>query len=1147
MDAGNDIPGSQTPLLNDIVIGCVDFKRRPSVRSKSGCWKSASFIIGVEMAERFAYYGISSNLVTYLTGPFGQSTATAVANVNAWSGTASLSPLIGAFIADSFLGRYRTIIIASVLYILGLGFLCLSAALNSVNSSESKNDVDTLSYSPLPPYLQIFFFFSLYLVALAQGGHKPSLQALGADQFDGEHQEESKAKASFFNWWNFALCLSVLSSLLVLNYIQENMSWELGFGIPSIIMCFALFFFLLGTVNYRYHISSYESNPFARITRVFVKAAINWLATLSGTSTDYEARPILHHEDSQFRFLDEALIIPEGSKNNTKACSIADIEEAKAILRLVPLWSSCLGYAILYTQPSTLFTKQGATMDRYITSSFQIPAASLQSLIAFSIFAFIPIYDLILVPMTRAITKKPAGISMLQRIGIGILLSLIAIVIAAFVERKRLATATEHGLADLPKATVPMSIWWLAPQYVVFGIADAFTYVGLQEFFYDQVSTDLKSVGIALCLGLIGIGNFLSGFLVSAIEKFTSEHGEDGWFSDNLNRAHLDYFYFVLAGISAFAFSAYVYFAWSYVYHRRITNLPRMSISSNVIVSNSFQNECVERMVDSEGQPAIRYQTGYWRSARYIIGVAVTERFAFYGVSTNLISYLTGPLGQSTATAAASVNIWTGTGLMLPLLGAFAADSFLGRYCTIMLSSLIYILALGMLTVSALLDWQGISMDKSQSPDKLQVLFFFVSLYLMALGQAAHKPCILAFGADQFDEQDPTELKERGSFFNWLYFGACAGPLMALVVLNYLQDNVSWGLGFGIPCISMVIALVIFVSGKKSYRYNIKIEEKCSLLRVSQVFNKSTMNRSVSHSMSGFNEEEQNMAPQLGSQQIRQNRSLNEALLASDDSVEDKDIGSIKEVEEVKSFANLIPLWATSLPLATVLAQPSTLFTKQGITMERSINSKFDIPAASLQYVIGLSIILLIPLYDRIFVPISRAITGIPSGITKLQRIGTGMFLCTICMITAALVERKRLNVVLEQGLADLAKAKVPMSFLWLIPQYILFGITEIFTLIGLQELYYDLMPCDLKILGLSLYLSICGMGNFISSFLICIIERVTSDSGGEGGWFSDNTNSAHLDYFYWLLAAVNVLGFIGFVLLAKSYNCTSNRGNILV
>ncbi|XP_030967552.1 protein NRT1/ PTR FAMILY 5.10-like isoform X4 [Quercus lobata] len=548
----------ETPLLLDTATNAVDYKGRRVLRSNSGGWRSACFMIGVEVAERFAYYGISWNLIMYLTEQLGQSTATAAENVNTWSGTASLLPLLGAFVADSYLGRYRTIIIASCIYILGLGLLTLSAMLPSISFSNymGKNKV-TLASSELQVNL---FFISLYLVAVGQGGHKPCVQAFGADQFDGEDPVECRAKSSFFNWWYFGLCASTSVAMLILAYVQENLSWGLGFGIPCVAMVIALGVFLLGTRTYRYRIKEVKS-PFVRIGQVFVTATKNWRSEIA--IEEEACRTLPQHNSEQFKFLNKAL---EG-----KVCTVSDVEEAKAVLRLVPIWATSSGYAIVFAQTSTFFTKQGATLDRTIFPGFEIPAASLEFFIGLAIVFFIPIYDRIFVPLARAITTKPFGITMLQRIGTGMLLSVICMVVAALVEIKRLKTAKEYGLVDMPDVTIPMSVWWLLPQYVLSGIADVFTIVGLQEFFYDQVPSELRSVGLALYLSILGVGNFLSSFLVSIIEEVTGGDGKDSWFADNINRAHLDYFYWLLAGISAVAFTIYLYFAKSYIYNRQST------------------------------------------------------------------------------------------------------------------------------------------------------------------------------------------------------------------------------------------------------------------------------------------------------------------------------------------------------------------------------------------------------------------------------------------------------------------------------------------------------------------------------------------------------------------------------------------------
>ncbi|KAJ4884382.1 Protein NRT1/ PTR FAMILY 5.11 [Raphanus sativus] len=472
-----------------------------TVRFSSGGWKSARLIIFVEMAERFAFFGISSNLITYLTGPMGESTAVAVANVNAWIGTISFLPLLWAFVADAFLGRFRTIIISLHLAMV-------------------------LSHSP--NQLQVtLFFVSLYLIAIGQGGYKPCIKVFGADQFDENDVNESKAKSSYFNWLMFGNCVSI-TTLFVSTYIQENLSWSLGTARGG------------------------KDNPFARIGRVFMEAVKNRRQDHLGLSNTNERLPLLPHQSSeQFRFLDTAAI----------SCSLAEIEETKAVLRLVPIWMSCLVYAIVNAQASTFFIKQGATMDRSISPGFLVPSATFQSFINISIVIFIPIYDRLLAPAARSFTQIPSGITMLQRIGTGIFLSIIAMVVAALVETKRLHTARD----DL---TIPMSVWWLVPQFVIYGVGDVFTMAGLQEFFYDQVPSELRSVGMALNLSIYGAGNFLSSFMISVIDRVTSQSGQASWFDNDLNKAHLDYFYWLLASLSFIGLAFYLWFTKSYVYNR---------------------------------------------------------------------------------------------------------------------------------------------------------------------------------------------------------------------------------------------------------------------------------------------------------------------------------------------------------------------------------------------------------------------------------------------------------------------------------------------------------------------------------------------------------------------------------------------------
>lgn len=146
-----------------------------------------------------------------------------------------------------------------------------------------------------------------------------------------------------------------------------------------------------------------------------------------------------------------------------------------------------------------------------------------------------------------------------------------------------------------------------------------------------------------------------------------------------------------------------------------------------------------------------------------------------------------------------------------------------------------------------------------------------------------------------------------------------------------------------------------------------------------------------------------------------------------------------------------------------------------------------------------------------------------------------GMFVSILCMVSAALVETRRVDMAKKYHGVKGAPVRLPISVFWLAPQFILLGIADVFTLVGLQEYFYDQGPDGMRSLGIAFYLSVVGVGSFLSTFLITIVEKVTV-IGGHESWFTTNPKGLHWDYFYWLLAVLGTLNLCAYVCAARRY-----------
>uniref|UniRef100_A0AAY4BV38 Solute carrier family 15 member 2 n=1 Tax=Denticeps clupeoides TaxID=299321 RepID=A0AAY4BV38_9TELE len=204
--------------------------------------------------------------------------------------------------------------------------------------------------------------------------------------------------------------------------------------------------------------------------------------------------------------------------------------------------------------------------------------------------------------------------------------------------------------------------------------------------------------------------------------------------------------------------------------------------------------------------------TNYPLSIGFIVVNEFCERFSYYGMKALLTLYFIHYLHWDKNLSTAVYHAFSSLCYFTPVLGALIADSWLGKFWTITYLSILYVIGHVVKSVGAIPD---------VGDSTVHTVLSMLGLILIAFGTGGIKPCVAAFGGDQFEEE---HTEERRKFFSIFYMSINAGSVLSTVITPILRGDVQcfggdcYALAFGVPAALMVVALVVFVCGSGLYK-----------------------------------------------------------------------------------------------------------------------------------------------------------------------------------------------------------------------------------------------------------------------------------------------------------------------------------------
>eukprot|EP00948_MAST-09A_sp_MAST-9A-sp1_P003075 g3075.t1 len=433
-------------------------------------------ILGSEACERFSWYGLRAILVSFMTDVLKWNQGDAVLGYSLAAALAYFMPLIGGYVSDTYLGKYKTILYFSVVYCSGSLLLACSA----------------LSSDGIPALMVI----GLVLVGIGTGGIKPCVSAFGADQFP-EHQV--KQKVLFFSAFYFSINFGSIASYALTPLLKRYLGYVIAFGAPFCTLGLATFVFWSGRKFYR--ITPPTSSMLGRVCKVYYTA---WnLRGKDEGSTTNDLTLSLGNEAQSTRDLQVDTFGPlnwidRATRAGDRSCTRADTNNAKALWHILPIIAILPSFWMLFDQQGSVWLLQAKNMSTGFLEPEQFGIIN-----PLALLCLIPLFDSYIYPSVERLGIRTLP---LRRIGVGMIFSSAAFIVS--------------GLVQLYLNTQPpqsVTVWLQIPQILLISIGEVLISITSLSFCYEESSPAMKSIIAALNLLTVTIGDLLGGLLFKAM------------------------------------------------------------------------------------------------------------------------------------------------------------------------------------------------------------------------------------------------------------------------------------------------------------------------------------------------------------------------------------------------------------------------------------------------------------------------------------------------------------------------------------------------------------------------------------------------------------------------------------------------------